>query len=171
MKREERIDWTALGVRSVQTLLGVADHVAASGVWQSATPIRQDVFVTVRSMFETLAWSDQRLDGPESRMYDALISLDVRFRDHYSVNFEGSPRDAFGAELPNFIRAAIEHDRKYNLGLSQVALNAIENLGRAIIAVNNVVLDREAKALATAMQRLRALNYALEPRHAVLAGR
>lgn len=149
-------------VRSLRTLLEIADHVAGRG-------LRSEVAHTVKGLFDLLAWSDGRLDRSETALLERLCVEVPTFGELCDLVDDYRPTDPTFGETPKLLAAVVEHDRATGERLAPVLVAALETMGYAIIGASGAPIDVEKAELHVYVNTLRSLSRMLTTAQAASA--
>lgn len=152
-----QLDMVPIATRSLRTLLDVGLFLEASSAWKGQESIDREVALTVKKLFDLLAWSDGKLDAAECRLMNQLSQVDENLADLLDAVKEFHPANPLHEVVPPLLEAAVKHDRRYGGKLAHIVVDSLEIVGYAIIAVNGVTLDIEKSELSLYVDNLRAL--------------
>lgn len=156
MATTTKLDLSPIVLRNADTLVDLATKLEQDGTWQGSEPIMVSVAHSVRRLFDLLALDDHRLNVSEGKLYACLAShpaLGEAFSEESDLPLG---EDTLG-RLPDFLRAAIEHDRREGTNLSGMSLAAIEGLAHAIAASRGAVRARERRVIQALIGNLRTM--------------
>ena len=145
------LDLAPAAVRSLRTILEIADHV-------SPGHLRHEVATVVKGLFDLLAWSDGKLDAQEKSLLDRLCTEVPEIGEICSTVDEYDPADPTLSVVPPLLTAVVDHDRHSGERLAPVLVSALEKIGIATIAASGNLLDIEKSELYTYVNNMRSLS-------------
>lgn len=148
------LDLVPTAARSLHTILEIADHV-------SDGRLRHEVALTVKGLFDLLAWSDGLLDSQEIALLDRLCEAVPDFGELCDAHEIYEPTDPTFGEIPTLLTAVVEHDRHTGERLAPILVSALETMGYAIIGANGAPLAVQKQELRTYVESLRELSQTL----------
>ncbi len=145
------LDLLPTAARSLRTLLEIADHV-------SDGRLRGEVALTVKGLFDLLAWSDGLLDNQEIALLDRLCAEVPDFKELCDAHDIYEPTDPTFGEIPRLLTAVVDHDRHTGERLAPVLVASLETMGYAIIGASGAPADIAKVELRTYVDGLRTLS-------------
>lgn len=153
-------DYVAGAPREIgSTLETAAVVIEKNGYWHSSTGIVKDVTRHVVGLLSILAKADRRVSASELEVLSGLVGGAMNHRDlEMIVDAEAAKTsvDEFLSTTPEYVRAAVAHDKEKGTNIAAIVLVCVAGIGRKMIAADSHISEKEVALLARHLVHLRA---------------
>jgi hypothetical protein len=148
-------DQVGFSKRSVDSLVEIVNILRSDDDLPVGTDMSLETARAIKSVFDSLAWSDGSLGKEEIRLLHYLLNDYGWLRNAY-IQVEANEPNARGLfKIPRLLDLAMDHDERRSTHYAQMLVNALEMIAYGVIASDGHATDDELTHFRKHMASLR----------------